>query len=56
MIRIISGNLKGRKLHNYKNASIFSDNTICLPIGPHLEKKELNFIAKTLEKEIKEYV
>ena len=44
------------KLHNYKNASIFSDNTICLPIGPHLEKKELNFIAKTLEKEIKEYV
>ena len=45
----------------YKTASEFSDRIICLPIGPHVNKKSLDFMsikikkifAKILNKEIK---
>lgn len=32
----------------FKNAEIFSDKAICLPIGPHISKKEIIFMAKKL--------
>jgi len=34
----------------YKNASLISDNSINLPVGPHLNKKHMKFIAKTFNK------
>ena len=35
---------------NYLVASEFSDRIICFPIGPHIKKKDLDFIAFNLEK------
>ena len=32
----------------YTNASYFSDYSIALPVGPHLQKKDMNNIAITL--------
>ena len=34
----------------YKISSEFSDRIICLPVGPHLSKKDLEFIVSTLKK------
>ena len=34
----------------YKNASLISDNSINLPVGPHLDKKNIITIGKTFNK------
>ena len=49
-----------KKKYNYssiefKNAKVISDNSICLPIAPHVNKKNLIFIEKSLKEIIKIY-
>ena len=49
-----------KKKYNYgssefKNAKIISDNSICLPIAPHINKNDLMFIEKNLKKIIQTY-
>ncbi len=49
-----------KKKYNYsssefKNAKIISDNSICLPIAPHVNKKNLIFIEKSLKEIIQIY-
>ena len=45
---------------NFKNAELFSDKSICLPVGPHLSKKEILYLAKefllTINKIKKKYI
>lgn len=43
----------GYSKKKFKNAEILSDKTICFPVGPHLKKKEIIFIAKFFLMEIK---
>ena len=38
------------KKNNYIIASQFSDRIICLPIGPHISKKNLDFISSKIKK------
>ena len=33
---------------DYKNASIISDNSIALPVGPHLKEEDMSIISQTL--------
>ncbi len=40
---------------NFKNSKIISENSICLPIGPHLSIKDLKEIIKILTKVFKNY-
>jgi len=40
---------------SYKIASKFSDQIICLPIGPHISSKEIKFMSKSLLKIITKY-
>ena len=40
---------------SYKIASKFSDQIICLPIGPHVSPKEIKFMSKSLLKIIAKY-
>jgi perosamine synthetase len=40
---------------SYKIASKFSDQIICLPIGPHVSPKEIKFMSKSLLKIITKY-
>ena len=49
-----------KKKYNYssiefKNAKVISDNSICLPIAPHVNKKNLIFIEKSLKEIIQIY-
>ncbi len=41
---------------NFVNASCISDCSIALPVGPHLNKKDMKFIANTLIKIIKNFI
>lgn len=38
------------KSKNFKNASIISEHSIALPVGPHLNLKHINYIANKLKK------
>ncbi len=38
------------KSKNFVNASIISDQSIALPVGPHLSLKDINYIASKLKK------
>ena len=40
----------------FENASQISDNSIALPVGPHLNKKDMKIIAKKLIKTIKNFL
>lgn len=40
----------GYNEENYKTASIFSDNSICLPIGPHIDISEIRYMGENLNK------
>ena len=40
---------------NFKNASIISDNSIALPIGPHLKKNQIIQISKIINNILKHY-
>jgi len=48
-LRYYKNKYKINKL-NYAIASEFSDRIICLPVGPHLSKKNLNWIVKNIKK------
>jgi dTDP-4-amino-4,6-dideoxygalactose transaminase len=37
----------------FKNAEMFSDSSICFPVGPHLNQKHITFIAKNITNVIK---
>ncbi len=45
----------GYRSNEFKNAKIISDNSICLPIAPHIKKDNLIFIEKNLKKIIQTY-
>ena len=45
----------GYRSNEFKNAKIISDNSICLPIAPHINKNNLIFIEKNLKKIIDIY-
>ena len=45
----------GYRSNEFKNAKIISDNSICLPIAPHINKNNLIFIEKNLKKIIQTY-
>ena len=32
----------------FKNAEMFSDSSICFPVGPHLNQNHMIFIAKNI--------
>ncbi len=36
------------KVNEFKNASLFSNSSISLPLGPHINKSEINFICQQL--------
>lgn len=38
---------------SYKNASIYSDKNICLPVGPHISLNKMSYMVKELKKIIK---
>jgi dTDP-4-amino-4,6-dideoxygalactose transaminase len=38
----------GYDISLYKNAAIISDNSIALPVGPHLDQSDMEYIAKNL--------
>ena len=40
---------------NLKNSKIISENSICLPIGPHLSIKDIKVIIKILTKVFNKY-
>jgi perosamine synthetase len=44
----------GYEAGNYKNAARISDQSIALPVGPHLTKDDVRYIAKTLKQVIEE--
>ncbi len=44
----------GLNSDEYKNASTISDNSIALPVGPHLNEDDMNIISDTLSKIIGE--
>ncbi len=42
------------KTNQFKNASIISEHSIALPVGPHLNLKNLNYIQNKIKKIIKD--
>ena len=40
---------------HFKNSEIFSDNTIALPVGPHLKKNDHKFIYEKIVNAIKKF-
>ena len=45
----------GYSKKNFLNASKISDNSIALPVGPHLKKNDTTIIAKNFIKLIEKY-
>ena len=43
----------GYNKKRFKNAEMFSDSSICFPVGPHLNQKHMTFIAKNITNVIK---
>jgi dTDP-4-amino-4,6-dideoxygalactose transaminase len=43
----------GYNKKRFKNAEMFSDSTICFPVGPHLNQNHMTFIAKNIINVIK---
>ena len=41
------------KKNRFKNAELFSDSSICFPVGPHLNSNHMKFIAKNITAVIK---
>ena len=41
-------NKYGYNKNNLKNAEMFSDTSICFPVGPHLNQNHMTFIAKNI--------
>ena len=46
-------NKYGYKKNNYLNASEISDYSISIPVGPHLNRKEVIYVINNLKKELK---
>jgi len=46
-------NKYGYNKNNFKNAEMFSDTSICFPVGPHLNQNHMIFIAKNIISVIK---
>lgn len=46
-------NKYGYKKNRFKNAELFSDSSICFPVGPHLNLNHMKFIAKNINAVIK---
>jgi perosamine synthetase len=46
-------NKYGYKKNRFKNAELFSDSSICFPVGPHLNLNHMKFIAKNITAVIK---
>ena len=42
------------KVNEFKNASLFSNSSISLPLGPHINKSEINFICQQLHNIVEE--
>ena len=42
-------NKYGYDASRFKNAEKFSDSTIALPVGPHLDEDDMEFVARQLE-------
>ncbi|MAI28670.1 MAG: cell wall biogenesis protein [Rickettsiales bacterium] len=42
------------KVSEFKNASLFSNSSISLPLGPHVKKSEINFICQQLQNIVEE--
>ena len=40
----------GYDKNEFKNAELISDKSISLPLGPHLTKKNLDYIVKSLKR------
>ena len=40
------------KPNDYKNAEIISDNSIALPVGPHISTKEIIYICDQFKKSL----
>ena len=45
----------GYNKNKFKNAELFSDSTICFPVGPHLNLKHMKFIGRNVIKIIKKF-
>jgi dTDP-4-amino-4,6-dideoxygalactose transaminase len=43
----------GYNKKRFKNAEMFSDSSVCFPVGPHLNQKHMTFIAKNITNVIK---
>lgn len=41
-------------VNEFKNASLFSNSSISLPLGPHINKSEINFICQQLQNIVEE--
>lgn len=41
-------------INEFKNASLFSNSSISLPLGPHISKSQINFICQQLQNIVKE--
>ena len=41
-------------INEFKNASLFSNSSISLPLGPHINKSQINFICQQLQNIVKE--
>ena len=46
-------NKYGYQKNRFKNAKLFSDSSICFPVGPHLNLTHMKFIAKNIAAVIK---
>jgi len=42
------------EVYEFKNASLFSNSSISLPLGPHINKSEINFICQQLHNIVEE--
>jgi len=45
----------GYNKNRFKNAEIFSDSSICFPVGPHLNQNHMKYIAKSIINVLGEY-
>jgi dTDP-4-amino-4,6-dideoxygalactose transaminase len=48
-------NKYGYNKKKFKNAEMFSDTSICFPVGPHLNQNHMTFIAKNIINLLKKY-
>ena len=55
MFSFYKKNYEHINISKFESSRIISDNSICLPIGPHINKKHLNYIFLKLKEAINIY-